>query len=136
MAEALGHQRVQCALADVAEGSVTQVVSQGDGLGQILVQAQATRQRPRDLAHLQRVGQAGAVVVTLRGEEDLRLVLQAAKGLAMQNTVAVTLEISAHGAGLHRTLTAGGAGGEAGTRGEPIQLLLFKAFADGHAVTS
>ena len=53
-----------------------------DRLDQVLVEAQRPRDGPRDLRDLQRVGQAGAVVVALGGDEDLGLVLEAPEGLA------------------------------------------------------
>ena len=61
-------------------------------LGQILVAAQRPRQRAGDLRHLDRMGQPGAVVVALVGDEDLRLVLQPAEGGRMDDAVAVALE--------------------------------------------
>ena len=66
MGETPGHDLVQQPLPCVAEGGVPQIVSQGDRLGQILVQRQAPGNGPRDTADLQSVGHAGAVVVPLR----------------------------------------------------------------------
>ena len=75
MGKAARAQPVQRPLPRVAEGRVPQVMAQGDGLGQILVQAQSAGDRAGDLGDFQRVGQAGAVVVALRGEKDLGLLL-------------------------------------------------------------
>ena len=71
---------VQCALARVAERRMAEIVAEGDRLGEILVQLQRTRDGARDARDLQRVGQARAVVVALRLEEDLGLMFQAAEG--------------------------------------------------------
>jgi hypothetical protein len=46
------HEAVERALAGVSEGRVTEVVRQGDGFGEILVQAEGPRQRARDLCRL------------------------------------------------------------------------------------
>ena len=74
------HLLVQRVLAGMAERRVAEIVGQRHGLGQILVAAQRPRQRARDLRHLDRVGQPGAVMVAFMGDEDLRLVLQPAEG--------------------------------------------------------
>ncbi len=50
----------------VAKGRVPKVVAEGDGLRQVLVEAQGTGNGAGDLRHLQRVGEPGAVVVALR----------------------------------------------------------------------
>src|SRR5690606_29851790 len=60
--------------------------------GEVLVEPQRPRQRPRDLRHLDRMGEARAIVVELLGEEHLGLVLQPAKGGRMDDAVAVALE--------------------------------------------
>ena len=60
--------------AGMTEGSVSQVVAQGDGLGELFVQAQRPGQGTRYLAHLQGVGHARAVVIPARSQEHLGLV--------------------------------------------------------------
>ena len=86
------HLPLQLVLAGVAERRMAEVVRQRDRLGQILVQPQRPRQRPRDLRHLQRMGQPGAVVVALVRDEDLGLLLQPPEGGGMDDPVAVALE--------------------------------------------
>ena len=66
VAEPCGERLVQRPLPCVAKGGVPQVVSQGDGLGQVFVEPQAPGDGAGDLGDLQRVGQTGAVVVALR----------------------------------------------------------------------
>ena len=77
----LRHRPVEGLLPGVPEGGVPQVVSQHDGLGQVLVEPDRPRDRPRDLRDLERMGQPRPVVVALGGEEDLGLVHEAAEGL-------------------------------------------------------
>ena len=54
--------------------------------------AQHLGDRPGDLRHLERVRQARPVVIAGRREEDLRLVLEPAERLAVDDAVAVALE--------------------------------------------
>jgi len=86
------HPGVQRVLARVAEGRVTEVVDQRNGLGEVLVAAQRPRQCAGDLRDFNRMGQAGSVVVALMGDEDLGLVLQPAEGGGVDDAVAVALE--------------------------------------------
>ena len=86
------HPGLQFVLAGMAEGRMAQVVGQGDRLGQFAVQPQGVGQGSGDLADLQRMGQAGAIVVALMGHEDLGLALQAAEGGGVDDPVAVAGE--------------------------------------------
>src|SRR5690606_16483498 len=85
----------ECVLPGVAEGGVPQIVGQGDGFQQVLVEAQHAGDGAADLGNLQRVGEAGAEQVALVVDEDLGLVLQPAEGGAVDDTVAVALEFAA-----------------------------------------
>ena len=96
MPESLRQQGVQRPLPDVAVGRVAQIMPQGDGLRQILVQPQGPGQGPGHLGNLQRVGQPGPVVIPLRGEKYLGLELQPPKGFAVDDAVPVPLEGGAH----------------------------------------
>ena len=89
--EALAEALIEHRLTEVPERSVAEVVPQPDGLGQVLVQRERPRHRPRDLRDLQRVRQPRAVVVALRGHEDLRLVLQPPERLRMHDPVSIAL---------------------------------------------
>ena len=86
---------VERVLAGVAERRVAEVVAERDRLGQVLVEPQRARDRARDLRDLERVRQARAVVVALGREEDLRLVREAPERLAVDDAVAVALEVGA-----------------------------------------
>ena len=94
--EAAGHERVEHALAGVAERRVAEVVAERDRLGELLVQPQHLGDGARDLRHLERVRQPRAVVVAGRGEEDLRLVLQPPERLAVDDAVAIVLKRRPH----------------------------------------
>ena len=91
-AEALAQAGVEDRLADVPERRVAEVVAEPDRLGEVLVERQRPRDRPRDLRDLERVRQPRAVVVALGRDEDLRLVLQAPERLAVHDPVAVALQ--------------------------------------------
>ena len=72
-------RRILCVeriLAGMPERRVAEIMDQRYRLGEILVAAQRARQGAGDLRHLDRVGEPGAVVIALVGDEHLRLVLQ------------------------------------------------------------
>jgi hypothetical protein len=92
----VGHQPGQHLLAGVSERRVPQVVAHHDRLGQRLVEPQRPRHRARDLRHLQRVGDTGAVVIPLGRQEDLGLARQAAERLRMDDAIAIVLEDRTH----------------------------------------
>ena len=91
------HQAVEGHLAAVTEGRVPEVVPQGEGLAQGLVQPQGSADAARDLTDLEAVGEARAVVVTLLVEEDLGLVHQAPERRGVRDPVAVALVDRPHG---------------------------------------
>jgi hypothetical protein len=83
----------------MSEGGVTEVVAEGDSLGEILVEAKGPCDGARDLHHLQGVREASAKVVAIRRDKDLRLVQQPAKGFGMDDAVSIALELVAHPVG-------------------------------------
>jgi hypothetical protein len=129
-APVVGHQLVEHMLAGVAEGRVTEIVGEHDRLGEVLVQAQAPRQGARDLAALERVGEAVAVVVALVEDEHLGLVLQAAKGPTVDDPVAVAREGRTIGV-LRLRMEAAAAVTTAGRDGEQALVLLLLRIATG-----
>jgi hypothetical protein len=92
VAKRLAQEGAQGLLAEVAEGGVPQVVSEGDGLGEVLVLPEGAGGGAGDLGHLEGVGQSNPVVVTLGRHEHLGLVLEPAEGLRVDDAVAVALE--------------------------------------------
>ena len=99
-------QLVENGFAGVAEGRVPHVVAEADRLGQILVQPKRARHDARDARRLEGVGHARAVVVACRVDEDLRLSLQAAERLRVDDAVAVALKRRADAALLLGALAA------------------------------
>ena len=83
---------VERALAGMAERRMAEIVGQRQRLGQIFVDAERARQRPRHLRDFERMGEPGAVVVALVEHENLGLVLEAAEGGRMDDAVAVAAE--------------------------------------------
>ena len=100
VAESARADLIEGVLTDVSERRVAEVMPEADGLGKVLVEVQGTGDGSGDLGDLQGVRQAGHVVVTKGRDEDLRLVLEAAECLGVEDAVAVPLELSADGAGL------------------------------------
>ena len=92
LAETLLQRRVECLLSGMAERRMPHVVAEPDRLDEVFVESQCTRDDARDRGRLERVRHPRAVVVAGRIDEDLRLALQAPKGLRMQDPVAIALE--------------------------------------------
>ncbi len=103
-AEPLAQTAVERLFTHMAEGGMAEVVTQADGLDQILIQGQCAGHGAGDLRDLQRVREPGAVVVAAGGDEDLRFVLEPAEGLGVHDPVAVALERGAQTAVRLRSL--------------------------------
>ena len=76
----------------MAEGRVSEVVAEGDGLGEVLIEHERAGDGARDAGDFEGVGEAGAVVVAFRLEEDLGLVLEASEALAVDDSVVTTMK--------------------------------------------
>ena len=74
------------------ERCVSQVMSECDCLGEILIELKRPGYRARDLGYLQCVRHARAVMVTIRSDKDLCLILESSERFTVKNTVPVTLE--------------------------------------------
>ncbi len=92
---------VQRPLAGMAERGMAEVMGQRQRLGEVLIEAELTGQRPGDLRHFQRMGQPCAVMIAFMEHENLGFVLEAAEGGGMNHPVAVAPE---RAAGLARRL--------------------------------
>ena len=90
--EAAGNELVDDALAGMTERRVAEIVAERDRLGQLLVEPQHLGDAARDLRDLERVRQPRAVVIAGRREEHLRLVLQPAERLAVDDAIAIALK--------------------------------------------
>ena len=122
---------VERVLAGVAERRMTHVVPEPDRLGQVLVQPERPGDDARDRRRLERVGHPRAVVVALRVDEDLRLPLQPAERLRVDDPVAVALERRPHAALLLFALAAARLVGAHGERRQPRLLVLADAGLEG-----
>jgi hypothetical protein len=71
---------------------MSEVMSKAQGLGQIFIQAQRPGDGAPDLRDLEAVRQPDAKVITVGGNEDLRLVAKAPEGDRMDDAVAIALE--------------------------------------------
>jgi len=71
---------------------MTQVMAQANRLHEVFIGAKSPRQAPPNLGHFQGVGETGAIVVAFVVDEDLRLVLEAAKSRCVQDPVPIALK--------------------------------------------
>ena len=117
----------------MAEGRVSQIVPQGNGLCQIFIQPKCPGNGACHLCHFQRVGQASAVMIPFRSQKDLGLKLQPSESLAVNNAIPIPLKIRPQGAGSHR-LFPSPAIDVFHRQGRQAPLLFrLKLFPDGHA---
>ena len=63
----------------MSKGSVPQIVAQGNGLGQALIEPECLGNGPGNLGNLKGMGQARPVVIPFRREKHLGLMLKPAK---------------------------------------------------------
>ena len=83
------HGGIEGALAGMAEGRMAEIVRKGERLGEVLIHLKRAGKRSRDLRHFETMGEPRAVMVALVIDEDLRLIVQPAKGGGMEDAVAV-----------------------------------------------
>ena len=122
---------IEGGLSHVAEGRVPQIVTEGHGLDEVLIEAERPRHGAPDLGHLQRVGHAGAVVVAPGRDVYLRLVLHPPEEAAVQDAVPVPLKGRAEGTLLFRPVPAGRIG-KGRPRAEQLPFDSLCAFSNGH----
>ena len=91
------HAGVERILAGVAEGRVAEIVGQGQGIGEVLVETELAGDGAGDLGHFEAVGEPGAVEIAHVVDEDLGFVLQLAEGGAVDDAVPVPLPGAAGG---------------------------------------
>ncbi len=91
------HDVVQRALAAMSEGAVPDIVGEGDGLREILIDPQHAGEGAPDGGHFHCMGQARPVVIRDAVDEDLRFVFQSPERPAVDDPVTVALEIRAVG---------------------------------------
>src|SRR5581483_1906346 len=130
--EAAGHQLIDHPLAGVPERRVAEIVPERDRFGELFVQAKDLGDRARDLRDLERVRQARAVVIAGRGEEDLRLVLQPAERLAVDDAVAIALKRRTHLVLALLAQASARVGALGRLRREDLALALLELLTDRH----
>ena len=87
------HLSGKSALARMTERGMPKIVTESDGLGEILVQSQRPRYPARYLADFQRVRQPRAIMIAFGCEKDLRFVFETTEGFGVDYAIAVTLKI-------------------------------------------
>jgi len=117
-----GHAAVEFLLAGVAEGRVADVVSEGEGFGEVLIEAETDGDGAGDLGDLEGVGEAIAEMVGDGGREDLGLIFEATKGAGVDDTVPVALKVVAVGVGEFRVATAPASGHREAEARETLRL--------------
>ncbi len=133
-AAVIPHAGIERILAGMAERRMSEVVGEGDGLGQVLVEAHRARQGAGNLRHLDAVSEAGAEEIAFVIDEDLRLVFQAAKRGGMDDPIPVALVFAARGRRwlrMHPPLgvrLADGIGGRFNHGSTPRWLRVYPAF--------
>src|SRR5690606_14904714 len=99
---------IQGVLTCMAKRSVAQIMSQRDRFDQVFVQTQIAGNSPRQLGHFQTMRQSCSKQITFVVNENLGFVFQQAKGIAVNDPVAVPLKgVTALGRCLCITPTAG-----------------------------
>src|SRR5271165_1502024 len=86
------HGNIESPFSRMSKRGMTDVMHQRQRLSQIDVELERGGDRARDLRHLHGVGQPGTKVVGVAAGEDLRLVLEPAKGAGVDDAVAVALK--------------------------------------------
>ena len=121
---------VEGTLAGVAEGWVANVVNEGQGFGQVLIEVEGAGDVAGNLRDFHGVGEARAEVVGGAGGKDLGFASEAAEGAGLDDAFAVTLKRGAVGVG--RCWEGSGAEGCAGIGlGDGAGIVVL-----GHAVLS
>ena len=131
--EAAGHQLAQHPFAGVAERRVAEIVPERNRFGQLFVQPQHLRDGPRNLRDFERVRQARAVVIAGRREEHLRLVLQPAERLGVDDAIAIALERRADRIFVFGADAALAVGALRRLRRQDLALALLELFANRRA---
>ena len=122
----------QRTLACVAKGRMPQIVAQRNSFGQIFVQIHPPRDGSGDLGNFQRMGQSGAVVVTLRRQKHLCLMLQASECFTVHDPVAVTHKTGAQIILALRPFSAQRLAGQRSLRRQRHTLPFFDQFSYQH----
>jgi len=94
MIEAAGrsHLLLKRLLARMAEWGMANIMRKAEGLGKVFVQTQRPGKGTADLGHFQTMRQADPEMVSVRSNENLRLVPKPAEGNGVNDPIAVALK--------------------------------------------
>ncbi len=120
------HELVQCLLALVPERGMAEVVGEGDGLGEVLVQLEGASDIAGDRGDFHRVGEARAQVIPGAIEKHLRFVFKAPKRPRVDDAVAVALVVGPQFRRRFLVDPAAALGAELGVGGEDKALARFE----------
>ena len=95
VSEATGQKLVQLVFTDMPKRCVPKVVPKPYRFGEVFVEIERARNGTRNLADFKSVGKAGNIVVAQWRDEDLRLMLEPAERLAVEDAVSVALVFGA-----------------------------------------
>ena len=118
----------------MAEGGMPEIAGEGDGLGEVFVEAEGAAERAGERGDLDGMGEAGTDVVAGAVEWDLGFVFEATKSGAVNDAFAVSLEFGAEVVrffGVFAAEAFATFGGEGGEKKGFFFLPVF-AGADGH----
>ena len=90
------HEFIQNHLSGMTERGMSQIVRQGNGLGEFFIQAKSARDGAGDLAHLYRVCQTRPVMIPLMIHKNLGLVFKPPERLRVDDPVAIALKGRPH----------------------------------------
>jgi len=128
------HELVEGVFDGMAEGGVTEISGQGNGLGEVFVEAEGATERAGEGGDLDGVGEAGTNVVAGAVERDLGFVFEATKSGTVNDAFAVPLKFGAEVVrffGVFAAEAFAAFGGEGGEK-EGFFFLPVFAGADGH----
>ena len=128
------HELVEGVFDGMAKRGMTEISSEGDGLGEVFVEAEGAAEGAGERGDLDGMGEAGTDVVAGAVEWDLGFVFEATESGAMNDAFAVPLEFGAEVVrffGVFAAEAFAAFGGEGGEKKGFFFLPVF-AGADGH----
>jgi hypothetical protein len=84
------HKAVENLFSRMPERCMSEIMGQGQGFNQVFIEPQTPGYATTNLCNFERMGQAGAVVISFMIDKDLGFVFEAPEGGTMDNPVAIT----------------------------------------------
>ena len=134
--EAARHDGIQRPLTGVPVGCMPEIMTERDGLDKVVVKPECSPDRARDLRDLERMGQARAIMVSLRIQKDLCLILQPPECLAVNDPVSVAHIFGAYFIQILLFLTSPRMAAQRSIRTQQPLIILFNLLSYIHSVTS